>query len=180
MERRTGFPGLFAILLALLGAAGLAVAPAAAQQGPGMQRRAQLEQQVMQRFMQRAITEIGVPAASRARFTEIVREISADRRAINLAAQQLRRRMMQAVQDPGIKDAQFERMLQEQRTLRQREFDLWQREQARLGEVLTPRQRTQFTVLWLQLHENARNLMQQRRLGPGAGVGPGGPGRLQP
>jgi hypothetical protein len=80
--------------------------------------------------------------------------------------------MTLALRDTATSDAQLEQLLQEQRGLRQREHELWQREQDRLQHVLTPRQRVHFALLWLRLQDDARGLMMQRGLGlPGAGRG---------
>jgi hypothetical protein len=146
-----------ALFLAVLGS------PAVAQQGaPGMQRRIQLEQQLMQRFVQRAAGEMQLSPAARQRLGEIVRESFLERRRLNLEAVQLRRRMVVALQGTTTTNAQFEEMLQEQRRLRQREQELWERDQVRLRELLSPRQRAQFAMLWQRLQDDARSLMQQR------------------
>lgn len=161
MTARKVLPMLLLLLLA---------APAAGQvpgqgPGPGMQRRAQLEQQVLQRFVQRASDQLALPAATRPRLAQVIRESSADRRALNQQTMQLRRRMALAVQGSA-EDAEFTRLLEEQRRLREREHELWLREQARLEEILTPRQRAHFTLLWFRLQEEARDLMLQRPPGP--------------
>lgn len=149
------------LLLLLAGPAAAQVPGQGPGQGQGMQRRAQLEQQVLQRFVQRASDQLALPAATRPRLAQVMREIASDRRQLNQESMQLRRRLAQAVQG-GAEDAEFNRLLDDQRRLRQREHELWLREQARLEEILTPRQRAHFTLLWFRLQEDARTLMMQR------------------
>jgi hypothetical protein len=132
-----------------------------------MQRRAQLEQQLLQRFVQRAGTEMALSQESRPRLGQVVHDIARERRVLNQEGMMLRRRIVQALQDPSAGDAQFEPLLQEQRRLREREHELWVREQTRLEELLTPRQRAHFALLWQRLQDDARAVMMQR--------GPGGP-----
>ncbi len=98
----------------------LAAAPLAAQNPPppGMQRRAQLEQQLLQRFVQRAGTELALSQESRPRLGQVVHEIARERRVLNQEGMMLRRRIVQTLQDPAAADAQFEPLLLEQRRLR--------------------------------------------------------------
>lgn len=164
---RTAWASLAVVFLAV---------PLAAQNPPpsGMQRRAQLEQQLLQRFVQRASTEMALSQESRPRLGQVVHEIARERRVLNQEGMMLRRRIVQTLQDPAAGDAQFEPLLEEQRRLRQREHELWQREQARLEGILTPRQRAQFALLWQRLQDDARNIMMQRPPGPPGGRQPGG------
>jgi len=150
------------------------VAPATAQR-PGDaagRRRAQLETQLLQRFAQQAGNQMSLGAGERAKLSRIVQEVGAARRDLNQAAVDLRLRLAVAVRDSTATDAQFEQLLNDQLKLRQREHDLWQEEQQRLQQVLTPRQMAQFALLWLRLQDDARGLMMQRGLGPPR-AGPG-------
>lgn len=137
-------------------------------QVPGAEapRRQALEQQVLQRFVQRAMTEMALPASARPALVQVVRETSTERRRLNLEAVLLRRRLAGAVRDTGTSDPTFEQILLEMRQLREREHALWQREQERLRQILSPRQLAQFSLLWLRLQEDARALMLQRPAPP--------------
>jgi len=164
MTMRRLLPVCFLLLLAI---------PVAAQQpaGPAGRRRAQLETQLLQQFARQAGQELQLDDAGRARLGRIVQEVAAERRNLNASALDLRRRLQLAVRDSTTTDAQFVQLLRQQGALRQREHQLWQREQNRLSQVLTPRQRAHFTLLWLRLQDDARGLMMQRGLGPRAGLG---------
>jgi hypothetical protein len=160
--------GLLALLLA---------APLASQRpgAPGAVRRAQLEAQVLQRFARQAGQEMRLDSAEQRRLALVVREVAVARRMLNDSAMDLRRRMATAVRDPAASDAQLEQLLSEHRVLRQREQMLWEREQARLQQILSLRQRAQFWLLWTRLQDEARGLMMQRGLGPRGGTtGPPG------
>lgn len=150
----------------------LLVLPASGQQpgDPAGRRRAQLETQLLQRFTRQAGQEMRLDSAARDRLTRIIQGVAAERRDLNTAAIDLRRRLALAVRDPASTDAQFEQLMAEQNALRQRENQLWQREQARLSQVLTPRQRAHFALLWLRLQDDARGLMMQRGMGPRPGL----------
>ncbi|NJD09075.1 MAG: hypothetical protein FIB01_01075 [Gemmatimonadetes bacterium] len=76
------------------------------------------------------------------------------------------------MRDPAATDAQFDQLLAEQNALRLREHQLWQREQNRLAQVLTRRQRAHFVLLWLRLQDAARGLMMQRGIPPARGLPP--------
>ena len=149
---------LLVLLLLALGAPLAAQTPGA----PLGRRRDRLEAQLLQRFTQQAGRELRLAVPEQARLGRVVQEVAAARRELNLAALDLRRRLTAAVRDTTITDAQLEQLLTEQRALRQREHDLWQREQQRLQQVLTPRQRVHFALLWLRLQDDARGLMMQR------------------
>ena len=149
-------------------------APATAQRpgDPALRRRAQLEAQLLQRFAQRAGNQLNLSAPESANLARIVQEVGAARRDLNQAAVDLRLRLTVAVRDSTTTKAQFEQLLNEQLSLRQREFNLWQQEQQRLQQVLTPRQLAHFALLWLRLQDDARGLMMQRGLVPPR-AGPG-------
>src|SRR3990172_7547736 len=144
--------GLLALLLA---------APVAAQRpgAPGAMRRAQLEAQLLQRFARQAGQEMRLDSTEQRRLALVVREVAVARRMLNDSAMDLRRRMTVAVRDPAASDAQLEQLLSEQKVLRQREQRLWEREQARLQQILSLRQRAHFWLLWTRLQDDARGLM---------------------
>jgi hypothetical protein len=150
------------LVLALLVAAG----PAAAQRpGAGrMERRAQLEEQVLDRFVQRAGDDLELDAAHRTQLRTYVRASAAERRQLHRASLELRRRMLQGLNQGG-DDAQFEGLLREHAELQEREQALADRELAQLAAFLTPRQRTHYLLLWMRLQENARAMLMQRGRG---------------
>jgi len=149
----------------------LAMPVAAQRLGAPAARRAQLETQLLQRFVAQAGREMQLDAASQGRLARIVREVAAERRDLNMSAVELRQRLAAATRDQATPEAQFEQLLLEQEQLRAREQQIWQREQTRLGQVLTARQRAQFSLLWLRLQEDARGVLMQRGLGPRGNAG---------
>jgi hypothetical protein len=100
--------------------------PLTAQQlgAPPARRRAQLEGQLMQRFAQQAGRALRLAPAEQARLGTIVQDVANERRNLNQAATDLRRRLTIALRDTATTDVQFEQLLQEQRSLRQREKEL--------------------------------------------------------
>jgi hypothetical protein len=147
------------LLLAAILAPPLAAQDSGALAAP---RRAQLEAQLLQRFTQRAGRELRLGPAQQASLVRIVRETALERRQLNLAGADLARRLDLAVRDSAAGDSLFQRLLAQQRNLRQRELRLWLREQQNLAQVLSPRQHAHFTHLWLRLQEDARGLLLQR------------------
>lgn len=149
-------------------------APIAAQRpgDPAVRRRAQLETQLLQRFAQQAGRQLNLDAAKQANLARIVQDMGAARRDLNAQAVDLRLRLAVAIRDSTTTDAQFERLSNDQAVLRQRDYELWQREQQRLQQILTPRQRAHFALLWFRLQDDARGLMMQRGLAPPR-AGPG-------
>jgi Spy/CpxP family protein refolding chaperone len=127
----------------------LAAAPAAAQRpgaGRAMERRLQLEEQVLTRFVERAGQELGLDAGRREQLRTHVRASAAERRQLHRASLELRRRMLQSLNTQA-DDAEFERLLRELRELQDREQTLADRELEQLGAFLTPRQRAHYLLL---------------------------------
>ncbi|HSJ14878.1 MAG TPA: hypothetical protein VK939_10710 [Longimicrobiales bacterium] len=152
------------VLCALL----LAVPTAAQQPGTGRpaDRRMQLEQRVLMRFVERAGDELQLDEARRERLRTVVRTNALERRQLHRAAALLRQQLASSLAQDA-PDSAFARILAEQRSLRSRELALAGREQDQLASFLTPRQQAQYLLLWLQLQDNARMLVQQRgRRGP--------------
>jgi hypothetical protein len=145
----------------------LAAAPVDAQRpgaGRAMERRQQLEEQVLTRFVERAGDELRLDAGRREQLRTHVRNSAAERRQLHRASLELRRRMLQSLNTQA-EDAEFERLLRELRELQDREQSLADRELEQLGAFLTPRQRAHYLLLWMRLQENARALLMQRGRG---------------
>lgn len=154
----------------LIGMLWPAVAGAQTQErGPPGQRRAALEAQIFNRFMNRVTTDMQLDAPGRARLEQHLRQSGQQRRELAQRTVTLRRNLVQAVRNPATPDAEIDRLLTEFNSLRAQEEALWSRDQDALGRVLNPRQRAIFVLQWIQFNERIRDLMQQR---PGA-RGPG-------
>lgn len=161
-------------LLALL----LAPAAAVAQEGHDP-RRDQLQRQIVQRFMGHVSNELNLDAATRAKLQQALKESGDSRRALAESTTDLRLKMLVASRDSTTSDAEFRRLLAEMTALRQREEDLWKKDQDALARILTPRQHARFVFMWLRFQEQVREMAL--RPPPGGGGRDGfGPPRPRP
>lgn len=168
-------------LIALL----LAPLPALAQGGPpaarpggarvpaevAAARRQQLRQQVFARFMDRASRRLALTAEDRLRVEQVLLRGEAQRAALAQEARAVRRALAAAGRDSATPQQEYDRLLKRMTELRTQELALWEREQAELGQVLTPRQRAQLMAMRLELFERVQRMREQRlrtaeRLGP--------------
>jgi Spy/CpxP family protein refolding chaperone len=147
-----------ALALVTLGAA----LPAQAQQDTSAARRAHLERMVLTRFLDRTAAQVGMSDTQRTRIEEILRAGAERNRDQRQQATRLRRELVLAVADDATSDAEFERLLAAIEQLRVEEQQAWQRDQDAIAAVLSPRQRAIFSVRWLELQENVREIIGQR------------------
>jgi Spy/CpxP family protein refolding chaperone len=137
-------------------------------------RRDSLEAEIMNRFMTLLNRELRLDADQRARTERTLRAGADRRRDLMRASAELRGELHRALRSNATSDADFVRLLTEHETLRQRESELWRREQDELARILTPRQRAHFVVQWARFQESIRDIViQQARPA-------GGPPRSQP
>ena len=162
---RPGLAGVIALIALPL----FPPASAGAQQRPldraspvAAARRDSLEMRVIRRFVERAGGEMALDAAQRRRLDEVLQATADRRRQVNQRSADLQRRMNQAVRRPATPAAVFDRLLQEQRTLRVEHQRILDQEQDALGEFLTPRQRAHFQTLWVRLQQDARQIQAQQ------------------
>lgn len=163
---------LIVILLAVLAPAGLEAQGRGRAGGPPRsdlqsQNRRALERQILERFVEQSGQEMGLNTNVRTELGRILDDMNEDRRTLAIESAQLRQKLSEALRNSMTTDAQFTDILDEIDDLRRREHDLWKREQDRLAKALTPRQRAQFTVRWLRLQDNIRDLIDQRTDGRG-------------
>ncbi len=170
-----------AMVVAVLSAAlwgGLAGPFAAEVEGQGppdrMHRRAELEQQVRQRFMEQVGERLELSEAQRIRMAAILQEGAEARRELADDSRALRRELMQAVHREEASMATYERLLERLAAVREAERAIEQREEQRLAQVLDARQRAVFLIMRMQLNDRVRG-MRGNGVGPGASP-PGGPG----
>jgi Spy/CpxP family protein refolding chaperone len=158
----------------LISAALIAVLlPAAAEAQAGRGRpaaadsaqRAQLEARVLQRFFERTAEELALTGDQTTRLRTLFTDGVDRRRQVARQSAEIRRELAEAVREAGSSDAVLNRHLAALQALRQREHELWLREQQVLAELLTPRQRAVYMSRWLTLQDNVRDLMARR---PGA------------
>jgi Spy/CpxP family protein refolding chaperone len=130
-------------------------------------QRAALEARVLQRFVERTAAELSLTESQATRLHAMFERNMERRRQAARESAEIRRQLAAAVREPGTTDADFQRHLTALQTLRQREHELWQREQQALAELLTPRQRAQYMTRWMALQENIRDVMARRGRPPG-------------
>jgi hypothetical protein len=131
--------------------------------GQGAPNRAALERQVIRMFVQQTAGAMKLNQVGRNRLDQILQESNARRRELVAASMDLRRRFQVAIRDTATSDAAFEGLLREAQQLRQREQDLWLRDQEELARLLTPRQRAIFVVRWIRLQEQIQGMIDQRQ-----------------
>ena len=135
-------------------------------------RRANLERQVLQRFVEQSGREMGLTAATQTELGRILDASVDQRRALTVESGQLRQKLSEALRNDRTTDNQFRDILKEIDDLREREHSLWKKEQDGLSKTLSPRQQAQFVVRWLRLQDNIRGLIDQRGGLPNGGLMP--------
>ena len=125
-------------------------------------RREALQRQIVGRFMDHVTRQLGLDAATRTKLEQQMRASGEQRGALARSTADLRMKMMGAVRDSTVRDSDFNRMLSDLTTLRQREEDLWKADQKALSRILTPRQQVQFVFMWLRFNEQVREMAMQR------------------
>lgn len=130
---------------------------------PDMMRRQMLQGQIVRGFMNKVARDLNLDAATRMRLEDHMRESGEKRRELARRTTQLRQQMIQAARDSATSDGQFRQMLKQMADLRHEEENLWQQDQQKLSQILTPRQQTQFTFMWLRFNEQVREMALQQR-----------------
>jgi Spy/CpxP family protein refolding chaperone len=125
-------------------------------------QREVLEAQVFDHFMTRVSTEMRLSTAGRTRLEQYLKQSGAQRRELARQTVQLRRRLFEATRDSTSAEAEIDQLLREFAQLREREQELWNRDQAELANQLTPRQRAVFILQWMAFNERIRSIMQGR------------------
>ena len=143
----------------------VAPATATAQRGRAQGMRPQrevLEAQVFDRFMTRVSTDMGLSSAGRSRLEQYLRQSGVQRRELARQTVQLRRRLFEATRDSTVAESEIDQLLRQFTQLREREQELWNRDQAELSNQLTPRQRAVFMLQWMAFNDRIRTIMQGR------------------
>jgi Spy/CpxP family protein refolding chaperone len=135
-------------------------------------RRDSLENAIMQRFLVQLTRELKLDDAQRTQTERVLREGAVRRRELMHASGDLRSRLHRALRSTTSTDAEFTRLVAEHETLRQRDADLWRREQDELARILTPRQRAHFLVQWVRFQDSVREIISQQMRGGGGSERP--------
>ena len=159
-------------LLLTLGVAG--TLPLSAQRMPSTGRpqdRAQLEQRVRARFAETMQRRLGLTDEQSRALETVVGGLQADRLALGRDEHALRQRMEAILTGDQTSDTEAREVLQRMQELRLREARLFQAEQEKLLEILSPVQVIRFHAMREQL---AARIQQLRGGPPGPGRRPGG------
>jgi hypothetical protein len=146
-------------------------------QAAGPARRMQLQRQVLQRFVEQNSRELGLTAQERGRIEQILLDSNSRRDELFAEAAVLRGRLATAMRDATVTDETLNGILNELVELREREHQVWRREQDELARTLPARKRAQLTLRLLRLQERIREMIEQR---PGARGDTAGSGAPQP
>ncbi|CAN5839094.1 hypothetical protein BH23GEM9_BH23GEM9_03300 [soil metagenome] len=156
------YPLFFLLLLVPAAVQAQQSAPDATRRAAMEARRDSLEAEIMQRFMNQLSRELRLDADQRVHTERVLRDGANRRRDLMRASGELRSRLHRAIRSNATPDADFVRLMNEHEALRQRESELWRREQEDLSRVLTPRQRAQFLVQWARFQDNVREIISQQ------------------
>ncbi|MBI4545284.1 MAG: hypothetical protein HY703_08825 [Gemmatimonadetes bacterium] len=127
-------------------------------------RRAALEAQLLERFVEHVAGRLELDEAGRQQLGAVLGASARRRGELAREAARLRRELGQALEDSATADAGFVRLLDELAAVRAGELEVWGEEQQGLARLLTPRQRGEFTVLRARFHER---VLELRRRGAG-------------
>lgn len=151
--------------------------PLAAQRMPRGDRppdREQLERRVRARFAEVMKSRLGLTNDESVALDSVMDELGEERSALRRDEQALRYRMAAIVSDDQASDDEAREVLQRMGELRLREARLFQTEQERLLEILSPVQVARFHAMREQLAARIRQL-RGRPQGPGRRPGGGEP-----
>jgi Spy/CpxP family protein refolding chaperone len=137
-------------------------------QGRGDPRHEMLQGQIVQRFMNHVSNELNLDQSTRTKLQEHMKQSGEGRRALAERGTDLRLKLMVATRDSATTDAEFRKLLSEMNGLRQREEELFTKDQEELSRILTPRQQARFVFMWLRFQDQIRE-MAIRPQGPPPG-----------
>jgi Spy/CpxP family protein refolding chaperone len=120
---------------------------------------------ILNRLVEQLTRELRLDADQKVRTERALRMGAHRRRELMRSTGELRFEIGRALRNPATTDAEFNRLLTQQETLRQREHDLWTREQDELARILNPRQRAQFVVQWARFQDSVRDILTQQTRG---------------
>lgn len=156
------------LMLMLLALPVVAEAQGLGQGGRRDPRHDMLQGQIVQRFMNHVSSELNLDQAARGKLQEHMKQSGEARRALAERSTDLRLKLLVATRDSATTDAEFRKLLGEVNALRQREEELFTKDQENLSKLLTPRQQARFVFMWLRFQEQVRE-MAVRPQGPPPG-----------
>jgi len=135
--------------------------PTAAQRAAYEARRDSLENVVVGKFVDRLARDLKLSAPERTQVEKVLAESGVRRHELLKASSSLRTKMRNATRDSATADAVFMTLLAEQDALRNREHQLWSRDQEEMARVLNPRQRVLFISAWSSFQDDMRRIVSE-------------------
>lgn len=162
--RRIVLGALLAVALPLTAGAQTGDAQSPPRQGPPTpEQRAEMRQRIELRFLDMAAQRLELDANQRTRLGAVMQHAAGERRSIAEEGMRLRREAANLLRTGGSDDARAEHILTELTRLREREMELWRREQRDLAGVLSPVQQLELMAMRARFTERVRGV---RGMGP--------------
>jgi Spy/CpxP family protein refolding chaperone len=162
--RRIALGVLLAVVLPLNAGAQTGDAQRPTRQGPPTpEQREAMRQRIEMRFLDMAAQRLELDANQRTRLGAVMQHTAGERRSIAEEGMRLRREAADLLRAGGSDGARAEHILTELTRLREREMDLWRREQRDLAGVLSPVQRLELMAMRARFSERVRGV---RGMGP--------------
>lgn len=147
-----------ALLMLLMVGMPLGLAAQSGQAGPGQElTREEMQARIHAHFEEQLSRELGLDAETRAEVYEVLQSMRSERRALLQRKRALHARRKQFHQEGG-SQREARRILAEAREIRSMEARIESEEEARLLEIMSPRQVLQFQVLREELNERIRQM----------------------
>ena len=171
----------------MLVAIALSAAPIQAQRTPGPRTdedRSRLEERIRARMGDIIRERLGLDRAEEARLSEIVQEFERRRRALVASEWEVRRRIESFLESGTATDTEAAALIDSMISFERQEAELFEEEQQRLQDVLTPTQVLQLYQLRVEIgrriralrggnEDGAENRRRNRPPGPGGEKSPG-------
>lgn len=157
MKAAQGWLLSFLVTLLVLGTP-VGVGAQSGQSGPGQElSREEMQAQIQAHFEEKLSRELGLDAETRADVYEVLESMRSERRDLFQRKRALHARRKQ-FHEGGGSQREARRILAEAREIRSMEARIESEEEARLLEVMSPRQVLQFQVLREEFNERIRRM----------------------
>lgn len=134
-----------------------------AAEAGGQERLGQQGQErVIEAFLDHATAELNLTVEQRSGLEQVLRETMGRRAELARSQAQVRRQVRDALSDPATADQEFRRLAGAILDVRREEIELLDWQEARLFEVLTPRQTLRFMLLQQQLAQRVEDMRKER------------------
>lgn len=162
--RSSRFVRVAALALMLAVARGSAVSAQQGEAAPDASPQG-AQQRLIEMFLDHATLELNLTEEQRGGLEDVLRETMDRRAELSRNQVRLRREITDALSDPATSAAEFQRLADASLALKAREVELLEWQQARLLDVLTPRQSLRFQIMQERLAQRVAE-MRRRRADP--------------